>query len=77
MAVSHGHRFFANKLWNAGRFLLGNLKGISQEEHESLVVSGPMTAAEVLWCWLMTVRGVIDGRLASFDSLILNMKVLF
>lgn len=40
-------RFFANKLWNAGRFLLGNLKGLSSEGREALAVSGPMTAQEV------------------------------
>ncbi|CAM9900715.1 unnamed protein product, partial [Scytosiphon promiscuus] len=39
--------FFANKLWNAGRFLLGNLKGLGEEERESLAVTGPMTAEEV------------------------------
>lgn len=40
-------RFFANKLWNAGRFLLGNLKGLGEEEREALAVTGPMSAEEV------------------------------
>ncbi|CAN0252866.1 unnamed protein product, partial [Hapterophycus canaliculatus] len=40
-------RFFANKLWNAGRFLLGNLKGLGEEEREALAVTGPMTAEEL------------------------------
>lgn len=42
------HRFFANKLWNAGRFLLGNLKDLSSDEREALAVSGPLTAEEVI-----------------------------
>lgn len=40
-------RFFANKLWNAGRFLLGNLKEMSPADREALAVSGPMSALEV------------------------------
>ncbi|CBJ31846.1 Valine--tRNA ligase [Ectocarpus siliculosus] len=39
--------FFANKLWNAGRFLLGNLKGLGEGEREALAVTGPMTAEEL------------------------------
>lgn len=40
-------RFFANKLWNAGRFLLGNLKDLGEEERQRLAVGGPMSAEEV------------------------------
>lgn len=69
MAASPYHRFFANKLWNAGRFLLGNLKGINQEERESLAVSGPMTAAEVPCCWVMTARDVIAHDAIRFSFL--------
>ncbi|CAM9542848.1 unnamed protein product [Pylaiella littoralis] len=41
------NRFFANKLWNAARFLLGNLKELSSKERDALAVAGPMTAEEL------------------------------
>lgn len=51
-------RFFANKLWNAGRFLLGNLKDLSAEEREALAVTGPLTAEEVCCtCCSASCRG--------------------
>uniref|UniRef100_A0A0C3SYX1 valine--tRNA ligase n=1 Tax=Guillardia theta (strain CCMP2712) TaxID=905079 RepID=A0A0C3SYX1_GUITC len=37
------NRNFANKLWNCARFIMGNLKDISEEERQSMAVTKPMT----------------------------------
>ncbi|CAM9303864.1 unnamed protein product [Phaeothamnion confervicola] len=42
-----GSRNFANKLWNAGRFLIGNLNGLNEAERQALAVRGPMSAEEM------------------------------
>ena len=39
MEKVEANRNFANKLWNAGRYLLGNLKGLSPPELQSLAVT--------------------------------------
>ena len=41
------NRNFANKLWNAGKYLSNVLSSISEEDRASLAVTGPMTAVEL------------------------------
>jgi len=47
MEKVESNRNFANKLWNAGRFILGNLKDLPAEERAALAVRGPMSAEEL------------------------------
>jgi len=47
MEKVESNRNFANKLWNSGRFILGNLKDLSPEEFEALAVQGPLTSEEI------------------------------
>ncbi|CAM9653610.1 unnamed protein product [Chrysoparadoxa australica] len=47
MEKVESNRNFANKLWNAGRYLVGNLKDVEASELASLPVTGPMTAEEL------------------------------
>jgi valyl-tRNA synthetase len=41
------NRDFANKLWNAGRFIVLGLEGLSDEEKSSLAVEKPMSMDEI------------------------------
>eukprot|EP00287_Rhodomonas_sp_CCMP768_P029169 CAMPEP_0202855776 /NCGR_PEP_ID=MMETSP1389-20130828/91685_1 /ASSEMBLY_ACC=CAM_ASM_000865 /TAXON_ID=302021 /ORGANISM="Rhodomonas sp., Strain CCMP768" /LENGTH=906 /DNA_ID=CAMNT_0049534399 /DNA_START=24 /DNA_END=2745 /DNA_ORIENTATION=+ len=41
------NRNFANKLWNSARFILGNLKDLSEDERRALAVQGPMSEADM------------------------------
>ena len=41
------NRNFANKLWNAGKYLQMNLAALSDEERDSLKVTSPMTKEEL------------------------------
>ena len=47
MEKVEANRNFANKLWNAGKYLQNALSKLSPEERESLAVAGPMAAAEL------------------------------
>lgn len=47
------NRNFANKLWNAGRYLIGNLKALPEAERAALAVAGRWSEDDIqvhTWC---------------------------
>merc|ERR1711871_1587888 len=47
MEKVEANRNFANKLWNAGRYLITSLSSLSEEERQRLAYSGPMSREEI------------------------------